>query len=202
VLRVIDGDTVEVAYKGRTESVRVIGIDTPETVDPSGPVECWGPRASAEAERFLAGERVQLRFDKSQGRRDTYDRLLAHVVVPGGGDFGQWMISRGHAAEYTYDTAYNRQGRYTAAEAEARAAARGLRAACGGVDSALVQPSVAPPSSPRPFVDGSRCPPGYGPCVPPYPPDVDCADVDGPITVTGDDPHGLDGDYDGIACDT
>lgn len=46
-----------------------------------------------------------------------------------------------------------------------------------------------------------NCEPGYDPCVPPYPPDVDCADVGGPITVTGSDPHGLDADGDGIGCE-
>lgn len=49
---------------------------------------------------------------------------------------------------------------------------------------------------------GGNCAPGYSPCIPPYPPDLDCSDVNGPITVTGDDPHGLDGDGDGIACES
>ncbi len=49
--------------------------------------------------------------------------------------------------------------------------------------------------------EGSGCDPGYSGCVPPYPPDVDCADVDGPVTVQGSDPHGLDGDSDGVACE-
>ena len=137
VVRVVDGDTVEVAHRGRTESVRVIGIDTPETVHPTEPVECWGPQASADAERLLRGRRVLLRFDPSQGRRDTYDRLLAYVVIPGRGDFGELMLKRGNAAEYTYDDAYARRAAYRAAEAEARVNNRGLWRECGGVDVPL-----------------------------------------------------------------
>ena len=49
---------------------------------------------------------------------------------------------------------------------------------------------------------GGACAPGYDPCIPPYPPDVNCPDVDGPIYVTGSDPHGLDADNDGVACES
>lgn len=110
VLRVVDGDTVKVGYQGGV-SVRIIGIDTPETVHPSVPDECWGPEASNAASRMLTGKKVQLVFDPSQGRTDAYDRTLAYIQVPGLGDFGLAMIKRGHAAEYTYDTAYARQGK-------------------------------------------------------------------------------------------
>ncbi len=92
VLRVIDGDTVEVAYQGGM-SVRIIGIDTPETVSPSVPDECWGQAASDAAVRLLTGKSVALEFDPSQGRRDAYDRTLAYLRVPGLGDFGLAMIS-------------------------------------------------------------------------------------------------------------
>jgi endonuclease YncB( thermonuclease family) len=197
VLDVIDGDTVEVAYRGGV-SVRVIGIDTPETVDPNEPVECGGPEASATAERLLNGKRVRLVFDPSQGRTDSYGRTLAYLGVPNVGDFGLAMIKRGRAAEYTYDTAYQRQARYLAAETLARQADRGLWGRCGGVDVPLHRPTT--PHEPRD--GGGDCEAGYDPCVPSYPPDVDCDDVDGPIQVIGDDPHGLDGyDDDGIGCE-
>lgn len=58
-----------------------------------------------------------------------------------------------------------------------------------------------PPVEPDPGQATSGCAPGYSPCIPPYPPDLDCADVGGPITVTGSDPHGLDADNDGIGCE-
>lgn len=110
------------------------------------------------------------------------------------------MIKQGRAAEYTYDTPYARQAQYRDAEDAARASQRGLWGACGGPDVPLQQPTQpAPPSGAE---GGGNCALGYDPCVDPYPPDLDCADVDGPVRVTGDDPHGLDGDGDGIACES
>ncbi len=105
---IIDGDTIEVAKGGGT-TIRIIGIDTPETVHPSEPVECGGPQASAAAARLLTGKRVQLVYDLSQGRFDAYDRTLAYLTVPRTGDFGLTMVRRGLAAEYTYDTVYAKQ---------------------------------------------------------------------------------------------
>lgn len=109
------------------------------------------------------------------------------MVTRGGVDFGLRMIQRGAAAEYTYDTAYQRQGRYQAAERRARAADRGLWGKCGGPHAA--SETTAPPepteSSGGGGGGGGGCADGYSPCVPPYPPDVNCDDVNGPITVTG-----------------
>jgi micrococcal nuclease len=76
VLRVVDGDTVEVSYRGGT-TVRIIGIDTPETVSPSVPDECGGQAASQVAHELLDDRRIALRFDASQGRYDRYGRTLA-----------------------------------------------------------------------------------------------------------------------------
>ncbi len=205
VLRVIDGDTVEVAYRGSAVSVRIIGIDTPETVHPSEPVECGGPEASATATRLLSGKQVRLVFDPSQGRTDYYGRTLAYVQAPGVGDFGLAMIRAGRAAEYTYDTAYARQSRYLAAQRTAQAHHRGVWGRCGGVDTPLrsapqaaqAQPNRSPGSG-----SGRACDPNYDPCVPPYPPDLDCSDVNGPIRVLGNDPDGFDADGDGIGCDS
>ena len=206
VLRVVDGDTVEVAYRGSAVSVRVIGIDTPETVHPSEPVECGGPQASAMASRLLSGTKVRLVFDRSQGRTDYYGRTLAYLEAPGVGDFGLAMIRAGRAAEYTYDTAYARQSRYLAAQRSAQAHHRGVWNGCGGVDTPLRSGPAAAQAVPSPShgggASGRACDPNYDPCVPPYPPDLDCSDVDGPIRVLGDDPHGFDGDGDGIGCDS
>lgn len=79
VLRVIDGDTIEVEIAGAVEDVRYIGVDTPETVKPGTPVECFGEQASAFNRRLVEGEPVRLRFDAE--RRDVYGRLLAYVYV-------------------------------------------------------------------------------------------------------------------------
>lgn len=151
VTEVVDGDTVKVARNGET-SIRIIGIDTPETVDPSAPVECGGPRASLLATQLLTGKQVRLVFDPSQGRIDAYGRTLAYLQVRGLGDFGLAMIQRGGAAEYTYDTAYARQAQYRAAERRAQAAQRGLWGICGG-------PHVAPTTAPPPPVTTAPPPP-------------------------------------------
>ena len=193
VLRVIDGDTVELDYKGGT-TVRVIGIDTPETVSPSVPDECGGQAASRTAHQLLDGERVAIRFDSTQGRRDVYGRLLAYLTIPGVGDFGLAMIKRGRAAEDTYDSSYLMQGRYQTAEARARRTDRNMWGKCGGPDTPM---RIVP----KPESADSSCASGYDPCIPSFPPDLDCADVSGPITVTGNDPHGLDGEGDGTACE-
>jgi micrococcal nuclease len=83
VSRVIDGDTIVVRLPGGDdEDVRYIGIDTPETVKPGTPVQCFGPRAHEANERLVDGRTVTLRFDAE--RRDIYGRLLAYVFLPGG----------------------------------------------------------------------------------------------------------------------
>jgi len=82
VVHVVDGDTLVAAFPdGHRETVRVLGIDTPETVDPRKPVQCFGPEASAYAKARLTGRAIRLEFDVE--RRDIYGRLLAYVVVDG-----------------------------------------------------------------------------------------------------------------------
>ncbi len=75
----VDGDTIEVSIEGSEEDVRYIGVDTPETVKPGSPVECYGPQASAANHRLVEGHTVRLVFDRE--RRDAYGRLLAYVYA-------------------------------------------------------------------------------------------------------------------------
>lgn len=79
VTRVVDGDTIEVRIGGRDEYVRLIGVDTPETVKPDTPVQCFGERASHFTKRRLTGRRVRLVFGVE--RHDVYGRLLAYVYL-------------------------------------------------------------------------------------------------------------------------
>lgn len=79
VTRVVDGDTVEARIGDRVEDVRYIGVDTPETVKPGAPVQCFGPRASAFNHRLVERRRVRLVFGVE--RRDIYGRLLAYVYM-------------------------------------------------------------------------------------------------------------------------
>jgi len=79
VTRVVDGDTVEARIEGEVEDVRLIGVDTPETVKPGEPVQCFGPQASRFSHRALEGRRVRLVFGEE--RRDAYGRLLAYLYL-------------------------------------------------------------------------------------------------------------------------
>ncbi len=81
VTRAVDGDTIEVRLRGRTEDVRYIGVDTPETVKPGEPVGCFGPQASDFNHGLVERRHVLLAFDAE--RRDIYGRLLAYVTLHG-----------------------------------------------------------------------------------------------------------------------
>jgi micrococcal nuclease len=93
VTRVVDGDTVHVRIDGADEPVRYIGVDTPETVKPRTPVQCYGKAASAENHRLVDHEPVRLRFDAE--RRDRYGRLLAYVYRASDGLFVNAALIRG-----------------------------------------------------------------------------------------------------------
>jgi len=128
VTRVVDGDTAHVRYHGRDVTVRFIGVDTPETVAPGQPIECYGPQASAFTTQQLSGRRVRLEFDVD--RIDVYGRTLAYLWMPDGSMFNETLVRRGYATVATYppDTKY--VGRFEAAERSAKSADRGLWAAC------------------------------------------------------------------------
>ena len=79
VVRAVDGDTIEVQLDGHREDVRYIGVDTPETVKPDMPVQCFGPQAHRFNSRLVAHRRVRLIFGEE--RRDVYGRLLAYVYL-------------------------------------------------------------------------------------------------------------------------
>lgn len=126
VIKVVDGDTVTVETNGVRETIRIIGINTPETVDPRKPVECFGQEASARAHELLDNQTVILEADSTQGERDKYDRLLRYVFLSDGSDFGKQMISEGYAYEYTYSTPYKYQQDYKTSQSDAENARRGL----------------------------------------------------------------------------
>jgi micrococcal nuclease len=114
---------------GRDETVRIIGIDTPETVDPRKPIECFGREASARAKELLrVGATIELETDPSLGERDSTPsrRLLRYVWTSDGRNFGVEMIREGYAHEYTFRTPYRYQAQFKAAEREAREQHRGL----------------------------------------------------------------------------
>ena len=127
VVRVVDGDTIEVSIGGTEEDVRYIGVDTPETVKPDTPVQCYGPQASAENHRLVDEQTVRLVFDRE--RRDVYGRLLAYVYV-GSRFVNAELVRDGYARTLTIspDTAHAELFRRLAAKAGR--AGRGLWGAC------------------------------------------------------------------------
>jgi len=131
VLRVIDGDMIEAEDLGK---VRLIGIDTPETVDPRKPVQCFGKEASGKAKEMLLGKKVHLESDPTQGDKDKYNRALRYVFLEDGTNFNKWMIENGYAHEYTYNIPYKYQREFKDAEKSARDNNRGLWASdtCAG----------------------------------------------------------------------
>src|SRR5438270_7537762 len=127
VARVVDGDTVYVTAGSHTYDVRLLGIDTPETVDPHRPVGCYGPEASAFTHRRLSGRPVQLTFDRQ--RRDRYGRLLAYVAVEGH-RFNDELLTGGYARLLVIPPNGLHGRAMLDEELAARSAGRGLWGAC------------------------------------------------------------------------
>jgi micrococcal nuclease len=135
VVGVTDGDTIKVSINGKIEALRLIGIDTPETVDPRKAVQCFGKEASDKAKEILTGKKVMLEADGIQGERDQYGRLLRFIFLKDGTFFNQKMIEEGYAHEYTYQNKpYKYQTQFKDAEKTARENKLGLWAqdSCNG----------------------------------------------------------------------
>jgi micrococcal nuclease len=130
VVRVIDGDTVRIQIGGATRTVRYIGVDTPETVKPGEPVQCFGKPASAYNHRLVEGRRVRLQFGPE--RLDRYGRLLAYVYLEGEGgrSVNARLVARGYGRVLAIspNTAHLRP--YLRLERRAKRLGLGLWAAC------------------------------------------------------------------------
>jgi micrococcal nuclease len=193
VQRVIDGDTI-VLTTGR--HVRLVQIDAPEL---SGP-ECYASAARATLARLLpVGTPIQLELDPRLDRVDRYGRTLAYVRKRGE-NVNLTLVARGAASVWFYDGA---RGRYAvqlmSAARRAKAAKRGLWKACPGT---RLDPSSAVSTGPARSSSG-RCDDSYpDTCIPPPPPDLDCADIRKKVRVLPPDPHHLDGDHDGWGCES
>jgi micrococcal nuclease len=137
VSHVVDGDTVDVFRDGSPEEerVRLLGVNTPETVDPRRPVECFGKMASAFTKETLEGKRVRLEEDPQADERDKYQRLLRNIILSDGTDFNAMLVARGYAYAYTsFPGSRIRKAELTRLEREAREEGRGLWATstCAG----------------------------------------------------------------------
>jgi len=127
VLRAVDGDTIEVLLDGEREDVRYIGIDTPETVKPDTPVQCFGPRAHRFNARLVTHRRVRLVFGVE--RRDVYGRLLAYVYL-GERFVNAELARRGLARTLTIPPNDRFARRFKRLQTVAARAGRGLWGAC------------------------------------------------------------------------
>lgn len=126
VMRVIDGDTVIVDIDGEEERLRLIGIDTPESVDPRQPVQCFGIEASNYTKTRLTNQTIYLERDASQGEYDAYNRLLVYVWLDETTLFNYAIIADGYAFEYTYRLPYRYQSLFKEAQRNARSSNNGL----------------------------------------------------------------------------
>lgn len=124
--RVVDGDTLVLRIDGKNTTVRLIGLDTPEVVDPRKPVQCFGREASAYMKTLVSGAQVRVEKDPSQGDYDKYNRLLVYVFLSDGTNLNEKMIRDGYGHEYTYRLPYKYQTAFRQAEIEARGSQRGL----------------------------------------------------------------------------
>jgi len=210
VVTVVDGDTIEIEGGIR---VRYIGIDTPETVDPRKPVQCFGKEASAKNEELVGGKEVKLEKDVSETDKDG--RLLRYVWV---GDLlvNEYLVKEGYAQVSTYPPDVKYKDRFLAAQREAKENKRGLWDACSYFGQPAVTPSPTPTLSPKPTSSQSRPTPqasqppssggGYNCSANVY----NCSDFqyqeDAQYVFeycggVGNDIHALDRDKDGLVCE-
>ncbi len=201
VVRVVDGDTMDVEFpNGEVETVRLLGVDTPETYGQNDPAEFegipdnttgadwlanWGDRATAYATEELDGREVSIDVDPESDRRGYYGRLLVYVYTDDGSSFNRALIDEGLAR--LYDSQFTERSAFESAEADAQRADVGL----WGYDG----PTDEPPEGDETNGDGDTD-------------DYNCSDFDTQAEAQEvyeedpSDPHGLDGDGNGVACES
>jgi len=130
VVRAVDGDTIVArldSEPGMEYKIRLLGVNTPETVDPRKTVECFGKQASDFTKKTLSGKRVRLDADPKADERDKYNRLLRNVILEDGTDYNALLVSEGYAYAYlSFPLNAARKVELRKLETEAKAAGRGL----------------------------------------------------------------------------
>lgn len=134
VTKAVDGDTLNVQMGDQKETVRLLGIDTPETHDPRKPVQCFGEAAAAHTKALLEGKDVRLEPDPTDSDRDKYHRLLRYVYLPDGTLVNAELVRDGYAFAYVIFPLV-KLDEFKALEAEARDNNRGLWAGCNVNDA-------------------------------------------------------------------
>lgn len=136
VVELADGDTIRVDMNGQTETIRFIGVDTPETQDPRKPVQCFGQAASDFTKQLIGQQPVRLEADPQSTNRDRYGRLLRYVYLPDGRLVQAEIIRQGYGFAYL-SFPFAKSSQFEQLQAEARSSQRGLWATCqpsGSVD--------------------------------------------------------------------
>lgn len=129
IKRFVDGDTIVVDMNGTDETIRMIGVDTPETHRPNSPVQCYGPAASAYTKNLIGGQKVRLEADPTNQNRDRYDRLLRYVYLPDNRLVAQEVIANGYGFAYT-QFPFTKKDIFVQAEEQAKTGNKGLWGNC------------------------------------------------------------------------
>lgn len=125
----VDGDTIAIDMDGKTENIRMIGIDTPETHKPNSPVQCYGPAASAYVKNLIGGQKVRLESDPKSTNRDRYDRLLRYVYLPDNRLIEAEIIKNGYGFAYT-QFPFTKSDEFVSYQNAAKSAGKGLWSNC------------------------------------------------------------------------
>jgi endonuclease YncB( thermonuclease family) len=203
ITKVYDGDTITLSTG---EKVRLLQIDTPELSS----TECYGKQARSALVNLLnTPGQLSLKTDPKLDKVDRYGRLLRYVFI-GKTNINLKLVEIGAAAPYFYK---GDKGQYSAqilkAAQTAKAKSIGLWKSCPGTqltpNDALTTLSTAASTSASASTSGVKCDPNYAGCIPIFPPDLDCTDIEqlglAPVKIIGTDVHRLDRDGDGIGCD-
>ena len=207
VIKVVDGDTIKVEIDGTVYTVRYIGIDTPETVHPSKPVQWMGPEASEANKRLVEGQTVYLEKDVSE--TDRYGRLLRYIFLADGLFVNAELVRLGYAQVSTYPPDVRYQDLFLEMQQEAREAENGL---WGAAPATAVPAPVVATSTPAPVVQPTEGMPEAEPVCDCSGNAYNCSDFsthaqaqacyDYCKSLGRGDVHGLDRDSDGVACES
>ncbi len=137
-----DGDTIGVDMEGKTETIRFIGVDTPETHDPRKSVQCFGKDAAAFTKATIGSQKVRLEADPESDNRDRYDRLLRFVYLPNGKLLNYELVKEGYGFAIT-GFPHTKMETFVNAETEAKNIGRGLWGLCQ-IDNSLGHPQTNP----------------------------------------------------------
>ncbi|MEF2175772.1 MAG: thermonuclease family protein, partial [Candidatus Absconditabacteria bacterium] len=138
VTKVVDGDTINIKYNNENVSIRLIGIDAPESSTTRyGYLQCWGKESTVQLKSLLENKNIYIEFDETQGNRDKYGRLLAYIRLDGI-NINYYQIEKGNSSEYTYKKDYKYKEGFLIAEFYAKRLKNGMRGeSCKGINKII-----------------------------------------------------------------